>query len=119
MNKDAKPQKWELVAPLKGMNNLKFKDQEFGCQLKEVQRIVQLENSGLNVFSFLANSILKEVLSAIQKGKLGAFSPGRPTAFLKNYKSSLDFLGHLEGQKRRLGSVVTVIVASLFTNLIL
>lgn len=54
-------------------------------------------NSGLHVFSFLANSILKEVLSAIQKGKPGAFSPGRPTEFLKNYKSSLDFLAHLEG----------------------
>lgn len=55
------------------------------------------ENSGLHVFDFLANSILKEVLSAIQKGKPGAFSPGRPTGFLKNYKSSLDFLAHLEG----------------------
>lgn len=55
------------------------------------------ENSGLHVFSFLANSILKEVLSAIQKGKPGAFSPGRPTVFLKNYKSTLDFLAYLEG----------------------
>ncbi|CAL9030799.1 unnamed protein product [Prunus brigantina] len=55
------------------------------------------ENSGLHVFDFLANSILKEVLSAIKKGKPGAFSPGRPTEFLKNYKSSLDFLAHLEG----------------------
>ncbi|EXC04126.1 Conserved oligomeric Golgi complex subunit 2 [Morus notabilis] len=55
------------------------------------------ENSGLHVFDFLANSILKEVLLAIQKGKPGAFSPGRPTGFLKNYKSSLDFLAHLEG----------------------
>ena len=55
------------------------------------------ENSGLHVFDFLANSILKEVLSAIKKGKPGAFSPGRPTEFLINYKSSLDFLGHLEG----------------------
>lgn len=50
------------------------------------------------MFDFLANSILKEVLSAIQKGKPGAFSPGRPTEFLKNYKSSLDFLAHLEGR---------------------
>ncbi|XP_057972331.1 conserved oligomeric Golgi complex subunit 2 [Malania oleifera] len=56
-----------------------------------------VENSGLHVFDFLANSILKEVLTAIQKGKPGAFSPGRPTNFLKNYKSSLDFLAHLEG----------------------
>lgn len=56
-----------------------------------------VENSGLHVFNFLANSILKEVQSAIQKGKPGAFSPGRPSNFLKNYKSSLDFLVHLEG----------------------
>lgn len=49
------------------------------------------------MFDFLANSILKEVLSAIQKGKPGAFSPGRPREFLKNYKSSVDFLSHLEG----------------------
>lgn len=56
------------------------------------------ENSGLHVFDFLANSILKEVLSAIQKAKPGAFSPGRPTEFLKNYKSSLDFLAYLEGR---------------------
>ncbi|XP_030493253.2 conserved oligomeric Golgi complex subunit 2 isoform X2 [Cannabis sativa] len=55
------------------------------------------ENSGLHVFDFLANSILKEVLTAIQKGKPGAFSPGRPTEFLKNYKASLKFLSHLEG----------------------
>uniref|UniRef100_A0A7N0VGM5 Conserved oligomeric Golgi complex subunit 2 n=1 Tax=Kalanchoe fedtschenkoi TaxID=63787 RepID=A0A7N0VGM5_KALFE len=59
--------------------------------------ISSAENSGLHVFSFLANSILKEVLSAIQKGKPGAFSPGRPTEFLKNYRSSLDFLAYLEG----------------------
>lgn len=58
------------------------------------------ENSGLHVFDFLANSILKEVLSAIQKGKPGAFSPGRPAEFLINYKSSLDFLAHLEGSMR-------------------
>lgn len=38
------------------------------------------------------------MLSAIQKRKPGAFSPGRPTEFLKNYKSSLDFLAHLEGK---------------------
>ncbi|KAL8480742.1 hypothetical protein ACS0TY_027327 [Phlomoides rotata] len=59
--------------------------------------ISSTENSGLHVFSFLANSILKEVLSAMQKGKPGAFSPGRPTEFLKNYKSSLAFLEYLEG----------------------
>lgn len=55
------------------------------------------ENSGFHVFDFLANSILREVFTAIQKGKPGAFSPGRPTEFLKNYKSSIDFLSHLEG----------------------
>lgn len=55
------------------------------------------ENSGLHVSSFLANSILKEIHSAIQKGQPGVFSPGRPTEFLKNYKASLDFLAYLEG----------------------
>ncbi|CAN0901710.1 Conserved oligomeric Golgi complex subunit 2 [Linum grandiflorum] len=59
--------------------------------------ITSAENSGLHVFNFLANSILKEVLSAIQKGKPAAFSPGRPLEFLRNYKSSLDFLAYLEG----------------------
>lgn len=54
-------------------------------------------NSGFHVFSFLANSILREVLIAIQKGKPGAFSPGRPAGFLKNYKASLGFLAFLEG----------------------
>jgi len=51
----------------------------------------------LHVFDFLGNSILKEVLSAIQKGKPGAFSPGKPKEFLKNYKASLGFLDFLEG----------------------
>ncbi|CAK7336686.1 unnamed protein product [Dovyalis caffra] len=64
---------------------------------KFLLEISSAENSGLHVFDFLANSILKEILSAIQKGKPGAFSPGRPTEFLINYKSSLDFLAHLEG----------------------
>ncbi|XP_062168927.1 conserved oligomeric Golgi complex subunit 2 [Alnus glutinosa] len=70
------------------------------CVDKEFKFLLEIssaENSGLHVFDFLANSILKEVLSAIQKGKPGAFSPGRPKEFLKNYKSSLDFLAHLEG----------------------
>ncbi|GLT38027.1 hypothetical protein SLA2020_122990 [Shorea laevis] len=58
--------------------------------------ISSTENSSLHVFDFLANSILKEVLSTIQKEKPGAFSPGRPTEFLKNYKSRLDFLAYLE-----------------------
>ncbi|KAL0397240.1 UNVERIFIED_CONTAM: Conserved oligomeric Golgi complex subunit [Sesamum calycinum] len=62
---------------------------------KFLLEISSTENSGLHVFSFQANSILKEILSAIQKGKPGAFSPGRPTEFLKNYKSSLDFLAYL------------------------
>lgn len=64
---------------------------------KFLLEISSTENSGLHVFDFLANSILKEILLAIQKGKPGAFSPGRPTEFLKNYKASLDFLAHLEG----------------------
>ncbi|KAI6682729.1 hypothetical protein NL676_028642 [Syzygium grande] len=64
---------------------------------KFLLNIASTENSGLHVFDFLANSILKEVLVAIQKAKPGAFSPGRPTEFLKNYKSSLEFLAHLEG----------------------
>ena len=60
--------------------------------------VAKTDKSGLHVFDFLANSILKEVLSAIQKVKPGAFSPGRPTEFLKNYKASLDFLAYLEGR---------------------
>ncbi|KAJ4752398.1 Conserved oligomeric Golgi complex subunit 2 [Rhynchospora pubera] len=70
------------------------------CVEKDCKFILELTssaNSGLHVFDFLANSILKEVLSAIQKGKPGAFSPGKPTEFLKNYKSSLAFLAFLEG----------------------
>ncbi|XP_071699985.1 conserved oligomeric Golgi complex subunit 2-like [Rutidosis leptorrhynchoides] len=63
--------------------------------------ISSTEKSGLHVFSFLSNSILKEVLWDIQQGKPGAFSPGRPTEFLKNYKSSLSFLADLEGIKKR------------------
>ncbi|RAL48071.1 hypothetical protein DM860_017862 [Cuscuta australis] len=59
--------------------------------------ISSTENSGLHVSSFLANSILREIHSSIQKGKPGVFSPGRPTEFLKNYKASLDFLAYLEG----------------------
>ncbi|WZZ76053.1 hypothetical protein YC2023_087423 [Brassica napus] len=65
---------------------------------KMLIEISSTEKSGLHVFNFLANSILKEVFSAIQKVKPGAFSPGRPTEFLKNYKASLDFLAYLEGR---------------------
>ncbi|KAK9748308.1 hypothetical protein RND81_02G049400 [Saponaria officinalis] len=71
------------------------KDIEKDCTF--LLKISFRENSGFHVFDFLANSILKEVLLAIQKGKPGALSPGRPTEFLRNYKSSLDFLSHLEG----------------------
>ncbi|KAK2355957.1 conserved oligomeric Golgi complex subunit [Trifolium repens] len=70
------------------------------CIYKECKFLLDIssaENSGLHVFDFLANSILREVLFAIQKGKPGAFSPGRPTEFLKNYKSSLEFLAYIEG----------------------
>lgn len=71
-----------------------------GCIEKDCKFLLEISssaNSGLHVFDFLANSILKEVLSAIKKGKPGVFSPGRPTEFLKNYKSSLAFLAYLEG----------------------
>nr|PNR36513.1 hypothetical protein PHYPA_022364 [Physcomitrium patens] len=64
-------------------------------------------NSGLQVFDFLSNSILKEVLSALQTGKPGAFSPGKPKEFLANYRSSLKFLNFLEGfcrSKNEVGS---------------
>lgn len=70
------------------------------CIEKDCKFLLEISssaNSGLHVFDFLANSILKEVLFAIQKGKPGAFSPGRPKEFLKNYKSSLAFLACLEG----------------------
>ncbi|KAF8708780.1 hypothetical protein HU200_030169 [Digitaria exilis] len=70
------------------------------CVEKDCKFILEIsssENSGLHVFDFLGNSILKEVLSAIQKGKPGAFSPGKPKEFLKNYKASLGFLDFLEG----------------------
>ncbi|PAN44014.1 hypothetical protein PAHAL_9G011300 [Panicum hallii] len=70
------------------------------CVEKDCKFILEISssaNSGLHVFDFLGNSILKEVLSAIQKGKPGAFSPGKPKEFLKNYKASLGFLDFLEG----------------------
>ncbi|THU43961.1 hypothetical protein C4D60_Mb02t02370 [Musa balbisiana] len=70
------------------------------CVEKDCKFLLEISstaNSGFHVFDFLANSVLKEVLIAIQKGKPGAFSPGRPAEFLKNYKSSLGFLAFLEG----------------------
>ncbi|XP_064943702.1 conserved oligomeric Golgi complex subunit 2 isoform X2 [Musa acuminata AAA Group] len=70
------------------------------CIEKDCKFLLEISstaNSGFHVFDFLANSVLKEVLIAIQKGKPGAFSPGRPAEFLKNYKSSLGFLAILEG----------------------
>ncbi|KAL6638274.1 hypothetical protein ACP70R_025846 [Stipagrostis hirtigluma subsp. patula] len=70
------------------------------CVEKDCKFILDISssaNSGLHVFDFLGNSILKEVLSAIQKSKPGAFSPGKPKEFLKNYKASLRFLDFLEG----------------------
>ncbi|XP_058103293.1 conserved oligomeric Golgi complex subunit 2 [Magnolia sinica] len=66
-------------------------------ECKFLLEISSSANSGLHVFDFLANSILKEVLLAIQKGKAGALSPGKPAQFLKNYKASLGFLAYLEG----------------------
>lgn len=70
------------------------------CVEKDCKFILEISssaNSGLHVFDFLANSILKEVHSAILKGKPGAFSSGNPEGFLKNYKASLRFLDFLEG----------------------
>ncbi|KAK2978188.1 hypothetical protein RJ640_030361 [Escallonia rubra] len=61
---------------------------------KEIERYIEKDCRFLLEIS---STVLKEVLSAIQKGKPGAFSPGRPTEFLRNYKSSLDFLAQLEG----------------------
>ncbi|PWA58699.1 hypothetical protein CTI12_AA393830 [Artemisia annua] len=81
----------ELEEDYKQIKHLIAEDCTFLLQISST------ENSGFHVFSFLANSILKEVLWAIQHGKPGAFSPGRPTEFLKNYKSSLGFLADLEG----------------------
>lgn len=79
------------------------------------------ENSGLHVFSFLANSILKEVLLAIQKGKPGAFSPGRPAEFLKNYKASLNFLDYLEGSEevKHVSNICCSMTLSLLMYLII
>ncbi|KAL4584795.1 hypothetical protein LXL04_009405 [Taraxacum kok-saghyz] len=81
----------ELEEDYKQIKNLIAQDCTFLLEISST------ENSGLHVFSFLANSILKEVVWAIQQGKPGAFAPGRPTEFLKNYKSSLGFLADLEG----------------------
>ncbi|GBG89774.1 hypothetical protein CBR_g49627 [Chara braunii] len=58
--------------------------------------IAYAANSGLHAFNFLSNSVLKEVHAAIVKAKPGAFSPGKPAAFLCNYKASLQFLSALE-----------------------
>ncbi|KAI5081012.1 hypothetical protein GOP47_0004195 [Adiantum capillus-veneris] len=54
-------------------------------------------NSGVQAFDFLGSSILKELHTSIQKNKPGAFSPGKPSIFLANYKASMNFLDHLEG----------------------
>jgi hypothetical protein len=71
-------------------------------------------NSGLHVFDFLANSILKEVLLAIQKVKPGAFSPGKPTKFLKNYKSSLAFLAFLEGTACKVCMITSIMTLCMW-----
>ncbi|KAJ8466333.1 hypothetical protein OPV22_028885 [Ensete ventricosum] len=79
------------------------------CIEKDCKFLLEISstaNSGFHVFDFLANSVLKEVLIAIQKGKPGAFSPGRPAEFLKNYKSSLGFLAFLEGYCPSISAVV-------------
>ncbi|KAE8654776.1 elongation factor 1-delta 1-like isoform X1 [Hibiscus syriacus] len=70
----------------------------------------------ITLFDFLANSILKEALEAIQKGKPGAFSPGRPKEFLKNYKSSLDFVAYLEGYCPTRAAVTKFRAASFYVE---
>ncbi|CAH1419726.1 unnamed protein product [Lactuca virosa] len=80
----------ELEDDYKQIKNLIAQDCTFLLEISST------ENSCLHVFSFLANSFITEVLWAIQQGKPGAFSHGRPTDFLKNYKSSLGFLADLE-----------------------
>ncbi|KAE8783598.1 conserved oligomeric Golgi complex subunit 2 [Hordeum vulgare] len=75
-------------------------EQIMQCVEKDCKFILEISssaNSGLHIFDFLANSILKEVHSAIMKGKPGACSPGKPKDFLRNYKASLKFLDFLEG----------------------
>ncbi|KAG8098944.1 hypothetical protein GUJ93_ZPchr0013g35665 [Zizania palustris] len=75
-------------------------EQIMQCVEKDCKFILEISssaNSGLHVFDFLANSVLKEVHLAVQKGKPGATSPGKPKQFLKNYKASLRFLDFLEG----------------------
>ncbi|MCO5563968.1 hypothetical protein L7F22_017621 [Adiantum nelumboides] len=59
--------------------------------------ITMAANSEVQAFDFLGSSILKELHSAIQRKKPGAFSPGKPSIFLANYKASLIFLDYLEG----------------------
>uniref|UniRef100_A0A0A8XTM7 COG complex component COG2 C-terminal domain-containing protein n=1 Tax=Arundo donax TaxID=35708 RepID=A0A0A8XTM7_ARUDO len=91
------------------------------CVEKDCKFILEISssaNSGLHVFDFLANSILKEVLSAIQKGKPGAFSPGKPKEFLKNYKASLGFLDFLEGYCSSKSAVTKFRAESAYTDFI-
>uniref|UniRef100_A0A2C9UIZ8 COG complex component COG2 C-terminal domain-containing protein n=1 Tax=Manihot esculenta TaxID=3983 RepID=A0A2C9UIZ8_MANES len=45
----------------------------------------------------LVRKIIPHEPSGIVDGKAGCILPGRPTEFLMNYKSSLEFLAHLEG----------------------
>ncbi|KAL0556983.1 hypothetical protein IC582_005501 [Cucumis melo] len=97
-------------------NDYKQMKQYIDKDCKFLLEISATENSGLHVFDFLANSILKEVLSAIQKAKPGAFSPGRPTEFLKNYKSSLDFLAYLEGYCPSRSAVAKFRAASVYNE---
>jgi hypothetical protein len=73
-------------------------------------------NPGVQVFDFLSNSILKEVLSALQKGNPGAFSPGKPTDFLANFKSGLKFLNFLEGYCRSQNAVATFRTKVAYTD---
>ncbi|MCL7027685.1 hypothetical protein MKW94_025330 [Papaver nudicaule] len=89
------------------------------CIEKDCKYLLEISstaNSGLHVFDFLANSILKEVLMAIQRGKPGAFSSGRPAEFLRNYKSSLSFLAALEGYCPSRSSIMKFRSAAVYTE---
>ena len=59
--------------------------------------LVAAPHSGLHAFDFVSCSILKAVHTGIQRGRPGAFSPGKPQLFLPNYNATLAFLSFLEG----------------------
>ncbi|KAK9837983.1 hypothetical protein WJX74_008999 [Apatococcus lobatus] len=68
-------------------------EQQMGSLLRESLQ----PQSGLHIFSFLANSILAAADEALAEALPGAFSPGQPQAFLTNYRAATSFLEALEG----------------------